>query len=112
MVVSLRVAFTGVIGIVLVVQGGQDTVRIRDAAEKQAIAASSFAQSASDINGTIGRAEGDFSVMANSSALAIKATQTQMRLDQRAWIAIVNVHGPALSQLFNSRIRAGLQPET
>jgi|HubBroStandDraft_1064217.scaffolds.fasta_scaffold236022_2 hypothetical protein len=50
------IAATGVVGVLLVIQGGEDTRRIRDAAEKQAQAARDFANTAGSINAGIDNA--------------------------------------------------------
>jgi hypothetical protein len=71
--------------------GGIDTHALANAAQQQAGAAQSFAQSASAISDKISAAEKDFSQMARSSADSVNATQAQMRLDQRAWIGVLGV---------------------
>ena len=52
----------------------------------------SFATSASQIDAKIGQAEADFARIAKDSEAAIKATQEEARLDQRAWIAPKGVY--------------------
>jgi hypothetical protein len=72
--------------------GGADTTKIANAADQIKTYAGSvkdsakqFSDSAGEIDTKIGTAETDFANMATNSANAIKATQEQMRLDQRPW---------------------------
>jgi hypothetical protein len=85
------IAATGIVGIILIVQSGADTQKMIHAAQQQACAAKSFSKSTSEIDTKIGLAEQDFSQMAKNSEGAIKATQAQMRLDQRAWIGVEEI---------------------
>jgi hypothetical protein len=89
------IATTGVVGIILVIQGGKDTERIRNATEKQACAANKnahaardFANTAALINHGIEDAVAKLDAQAKNSAASIKATQDAMRLDQRAWLGV------------------------
>jgi hypothetical protein len=72
--------------LVELIQGGADTKALVDASKKQAEAAQQFADTADDINGSIGDAVDKLDAEAKNSAAAIKATQDAMRQDQRAWI--------------------------
>ncbi|HTW44048.1 MAG TPA: hypothetical protein VMD58_00765 [Acidobacteriaceae bacterium] len=78
--------------------GGADTTRIANAADKikasagqSAQASSDFAITAEGINTKIGLAEQDFSKMAKNSSDSIRATQDQMRQDQRAWVGVAQI---------------------
>lgn len=71
------------------------------AAKKSAQAAEDFARAAEGIQTKVGIAEGDFAKMAGNSERAIKTTQAQMRLEQRAWVAAASVTGvPTVDQQF------------
>lgn len=83
------IAATGVVGIILVIQGSADSKRLADAADREACASSRFASSAASISTEIRSAETDFSTMAKNSEGAIKATQESMRQDQRAWVGVL-----------------------
>lgn len=88
-------------------RGGADTTKIanaadqikvyagniKDAAQQTTVAAQKFSTAASEIDTKIGFAEKDFSRMAQNSANAIRATQEQMRQDQRAWMGLDKVSG-------------------
>jgi hypothetical protein len=77
------------------------TTNLAAAAGTQAEAASNFSTSAGEIDTKIGQAEGDFARMAENSAAAIRATQVAMRLDQRAWVAVMDISGvPQAGQPF------------
>lgn len=96
--ISIVVAAAIIFQAVLMWQGGTDTAKIADAAGQikgsantSAKAAQSFATAADGIETKVGTAETDFSQIATNSATAIKETQAQMRLDQRAWVGITGV---------------------
>jgi hypothetical protein len=85
------------------VGGGKQTDKIIEAANINASAANrsadasqQFADTAVLINGGIGDAVKKLEAQAGISAAAIKATQDAMRLDQRAWVAVKDAHGPPL----------------
>jgi hypothetical protein len=101
------------------VGGGADTTKIANAAEKikdsagnaadaagdQADAAQQFSDTADEINDRIGKAERDFAAMAKNSEGSIKATQEQMRQDQRAWIGMMQVTGiPEVGKPFHAAV--------
>jgi hypothetical protein len=67
---------------------GQQTDKLIEAANKNALAATKFSESADRIDARIKLAEQDFQNMANSSRDSIQATQDSMRLDQRAWVTV------------------------
>jgi hypothetical protein len=69
------IAVTGVVGIFLVIQGGEDTRRIRDAAEKQAQAAGDFADTASRINSGINDAVSRLDIQAGAEKTSAEATE-------------------------------------
>lgn len=79
--------------------GGQ-TKTLATYASQQTCAAQRFAKSAGEISTKVGAAEADFANMATNSANAIKATQEEMRLDERAWVGVespnvvINKTGP------------------
>ncbi len=81
--------------------------QIADASKRNAAAAESFSTSARNIKDEISNAEADFATLAGNSAASIRATQDQVRLDQRAWVAPIGITGaPALDQQFLIRIIA------
>lgn len=78
-------------------EGGAQTDKMIDAANRNAAAAKGFADSAGSINtgiqGAVGQMQGAVSqlrTMANSSQKSIKATQNAMRQDQRAWVGVMD----------------------
>jgi hypothetical protein len=73
------------------VNGGADTVAIKNAAQKQADAAQQFADASDGINENVNDAVTKLDAQANDSAASIKATQEAMRLDQRAWFGIKEI---------------------
>jgi hypothetical protein len=83
---TLVIAGTGVVGIILVIQGGEDTKRLVAAAEKEACAAqrnadaaSSFSESAAKINTGIGEAVEKLKIQAAANqTLAIAANTANM----------------------------------
>ena len=97
---TVVLAIVAILNLIEIVLGGADTTKIanaadqikiyagniKEAAQQSATAAQTFSTTASGIDTKIGLAEKDFSAMAKNSADAIRATQTQMRLDQRAWL--------------------------
>jgi len=110
------IAVTGIVGTILVIQGGNDTARIRDAAEKQAcsarqiaaasernaIAAENFAASAASINQGVSDAARGLQIQAGKmdaartasvqqSQQSLQATIDNFHLEQRAWIGISDV---------------------
>ena len=88
-------------------EGGAQTDKMIDAANRNACAARSFAQSAGGIDTKIGTAEGDFFNMAKNSSDAIKATQESMRLEQRAWVSAAQITGiPMIDQPFVTKVTA------
>ena len=90
-VLTVVIAGTGVVGIILVIKSGQDTQKMVGASEKSAKAASDFATSAAAINRNVAATQRDFETMAKNSEAAIKATQESMRQDQRAWVGVTDV---------------------
>jgi hypothetical protein len=88
-------------------EGGIDTHALADASKKQAKAAKDFSVSADSINSEISDAESDLYTMAGNSAGAIRATEGAMRLEQRAWVAAVNIAGvPVVGQPFITQVTA------
>jgi hypothetical protein len=83
------IAATGVVGIFLVIQGSSDTARIRDAAEQQASAARSFAESAKKTNEGIGNAVLELGQQADDA-------ENFFRTDERAWIEIEPMKTPGI----------------
>lgn len=94
---TLVIAGTGVVGIILVVQGGRDTKRLVDAAEKQACAAESFSESAAKINDGISQAVDKLKIQAGANqtmALAANTANTNTLQADRPWMgAYFNVDG-------------------
>lgn len=91
------IAATGVVGIVLVIQGESDTARIRDAAEKEAGAAAKSAQAARDfadtaalINGGIGDAVKKLDAQAKATQKSVELSANQFRLAQASDLAVLN----------------------
>ena len=99
------IAFTGVVGIWLVIQGGKDTGRIRDAAEKQAGAAQKiayaskrnadaahrFADTAALINGGIGDAVKKLDAQARATQQTAGTAGEALEAQTRPWLGIVDV---------------------
>jgi hypothetical protein len=85
------IAATGVIGIILVIQGSADSNRLADAAEKQAYAAKSFASSADKINTGIENAVDKLNLQAGAANRLAgdteKANDNAASTDRR-WIGI------------------------
>jgi hypothetical protein len=88
------------------IQGGADTKALvaaskqqANAASDQADAAQQFSDTAEDINGRMSDAVDQLSAAASNAKAGIKATQDTMRLDQRAWVAVIDVHGPELEPI-------------
>ncbi|MGB8028105.1 MAG: hypothetical protein WCF30_00435 [Terracidiphilus sp.] len=73
------IALTGIVGIILVIQGSSDTARIRDAAEKQAQAARDFANTAASINTGISNAVGKLDIQAGAEELSAQIAQAALR---------------------------------
>ena len=80
-------------------EGGIDTLALaqaaRDsakAASDQADAAQKFAGTAKDINGGVSGAVGQLEAASKNAKASIKATQDAMRVEQRAWIGVTNIH--------------------
>jgi hypothetical protein len=99
-ILTFVIAATGVIGIVLVIQGGEDTKHIVSATEAQACAARSFAESAGRINTQMEEAvkklDAQDRAIENSrrsslyaSSKALNATIENFRLEQRAWVSAI-----------------------
>jgi hypothetical protein len=105
------IAATGIVGICLVVQGGKDSRRIADAAEKQVSAAKSFSKSAANINtgvqDAVGQLESQVAELRESAkesnrlaaatektAQAAKdgivANRMALQLENRAWLGVSN----------------------
>lgn len=78
------IATTGVVGIILVIQGSSDTARIRDAAEKQAKAARDFADSAASINRGIISAVANLGTQAEAMKKMAFATENSAHVAQTA----------------------------
>lgn len=94
-ILTAVLAGTGVVGIILVIQGGQDTVRIRNAAEQQANAASDqadaaqqFSDTAEDINGRMSDAVDQLSAAAENTKRTIGNAEKSFRAEQRAWVGV------------------------
>jgi hypothetical protein len=94
---TLVIAGTGVVGIILVIQAGADTKRLVDAAEKQARAAQNFSDSAAKINTGVSQAVDKLKIQAGANqALAQAANIANMNALQadRPWMgAYLNVDG-------------------
>ena len=73
------IAGTGVVGIILVIQGSSDTARIRDAAEKQAKAARDFANTAASINTGINNAVAKLDIQAGAEEISAQIAQAALR---------------------------------
>lgn len=89
-VLTLVIAGTGVVGIILVIQGGKDTKRMVDAAEKQALAAQNFSDSAAKINDGISQAVDKLKIQAGANqtlALAANTANTNTLQADRPWMA-------------------------
>ena len=78
------IAITGVVGIILVIQAGEDTKKMIRAAQQQACAASSFAESADSINQGVGNA-------ASQLAQQVGDNESFFRTDERAWVVISSI---------------------
>lgn len=78
------IAFTAVVGIILVIQSSGDTQKMIAAAQQQACAAKSFASSAAKIDTGIGNAV---------TKLGRQATDAEIffRADERAWVVVDHV---------------------
>jgi len=92
------IAFTGIVGIKLVIQGESDTARIRDAAERQAgaarksaQAARNFADTAALINGGIGDAVKKLDAQAKATQKSVELSANQFRLAQASDLAVLNI---------------------
>jgi hypothetical protein len=81
-VLTAVIAGSGIVGIILVIQGGRDTTRIREAAERQARAAQQFADTAILINTNIDSAVGKL----NQQAQATEDTASAAVGANRAWV--------------------------
>jgi hypothetical protein len=87
---------------------GEETRRIMTAAEKNADAAASFAKSSDDIRQKIGKAEGDFEKMANSSEESIKETRRAFQIEQRAWVGFSGIGDkPELGKPYTITVQFG-----
>jgi hypothetical protein len=91
------IAGTGVVGIILVIQGSNDTARIRDAAEKQAQAAKDFANTAASINKGVNMAVSNLGIQAGEEKTAAEAmkklasaTETSVHVAQTALQPSIN----------------------
>jgi hypothetical protein len=83
------IAGTGVIGIILVIQGAQDTKRLVTAAEKQSTAAQRFSTSAAQISAGIQDAVAKLNVQANANqtmALAANTANSNSLEADRPWM--------------------------
>ena len=85
------IAATGVVGIILVIQGGRDTARIRDAAEKQASSASKSVQASRDFADTAALINSGIGDAVKKLDRQAKATEYAMKSEQRAYV-LVEVH--------------------
>lgn len=86
------IAGTGVVGIILVIQGGKDTQRLVEAAQKSANAAKSFADSATKINTGISDAVSKLELQATANqtlAQAANTANTNTVEADRPWIGAV-----------------------
>jgi hypothetical protein len=86
---TLVIAGTGVVGIFLVIQGGKDTKRLVDAAEKEAVAAKSFSDSAAKINTGISETVEKLKIQAAANqtlALAANTANTNALEAERPWM--------------------------
>ena len=81
------------VGIILVVQGGKDTTRLVDAAEKQAVAAKDFSDSAAKINDDISEAVDKLKFRQARTRRSLWLLQLQMRIPckqtGRGWVLIL-----------------------
>jgi hypothetical protein len=91
--------FVGVLTLIIfagqlyeMIEGGRQADKMITAANTQACAAQHFADTAGLINGNINDAVGKLDAQATAATNSIKATQEAMRLDQRAWVGISQVH--------------------
>ena len=83
------IAGTGVVGIILVIQGGRDTKRLVDAAEKQAVAAKDFSDSAAKISAGMSQAVDKLTIQAGANqtlALAANTANTNTLQADRPWM--------------------------
>jgi uncharacterized repeat protein (TIGR01451 family) len=101
-ILTLVIAGTGVVGIILVIQGGKDTTRLVDAAEKQALAAQNFSESAGKINTGISEAVDKLKIQAGANqtlALAANIANANTLQADRPWMgAYFNVDGFAVGK--------------
>ena len=75
------------------------------AAKQSARAAIDFAAAGMGINTNIAQAEKDFSAIAQNSAASVMASMEQIRLDQRAWVAVGSIEGiPELDKPFTTKV--------
>jgi hypothetical protein len=75
------IAGTGVVGVMLVIFSGEDTHKMILAAQQQACAAKSFADTAAKINAALDNAVTELGQQANNA-------ETFFRTDERAWVVI------------------------
>jgi hypothetical protein len=89
-------------------EGGIDTHALAQAASDQADAAQQFSDTAEDINGDINGAVDQLQAAADNAKVSIQATQTAMRLEQRAWVSILYADltkEPAVTEPLNITFR-------
>ncbi len=82
------IAATGIVGIILVVESGKDTARIRDAAEKQACAASKSAQAAQDFASTAALINGNVNDAVGKLDTQGKIARTAIEDEERPWLKL------------------------
>jgi hypothetical protein len=89
------IAFTGVVGIVLVFESGGDTLKMigaaqkqADAADRQACAAKKFADTAVLINGNINDAVIKLDKQAGDTHTLAQTANTSLYLEERPWVGL------------------------
>lgn len=101
-ILTFVIAGTGVVGIILVIQGGEDTKRIIKASEDQATAAEDFAKTAANINtkmdeavGKLNLQAGELEKSAEQTARLAKAAEdantnaaTTLEVQTRPWVSV------------------------
>lgn len=92
-VFTVVLAGVGALTLFELIQGGADTKALVGAAGDQADAAQQFSDTAEDINGRMSDAVDQLGAASSNARAGIKATQEAMRLDQRAWVGVLQVTG-------------------